>query len=505
MTSGNRRIARNTLMLYIRMLLSMAVSLYTSRVVLGTLGVTDYGIYGVVGGVVGMFSFLNASMSGATSRFLTFEMGRGDTGRLKETFSSALIVHAGIALVVLLLAETVGLWLLMHKLVIPPDRLTAAHWVYQLSILSMAVSVTQVPYNASIIAHEKMDVYAYVEIANVTLKLLIVYLLTVGPFDKLIFYAGLVLAVSVVIALTYRIYCVRHFSECRFHFVWRPAILRPLLSFSGWDLYGNMSVMAREQGVNILLNMFFGPVLNAASGIATQVQGAVSSFVANIVMAARPQIIKSYAAGDISRMLTLIHQMIRLNFLLLLLLTVPILTELDFILKVWLRTVPQYAVIFCQFTLLFNFFSNMSFILVTGLHAAEKIKRPSLINGTLYLLVLPATYLSFRMDGASWFPYLFNVVAVFLGMLSNAWSLRLHVPQFSFRTFLVGDLLPCLGVMAFTLGALHLLSASLPQGWLRLVLVTAVSTLLLLFIGWTFFLPAGIRSQILQRLKNRFS
>lgn len=218
-SSSNKRIAKNTLMLYIRMFISMLVGLYTSRVVLATLGVEDYGIYGVVGGVVGMMGFLNASMSGATSRFLTFELGKGDKERLAKTFSSALIVHIGIAIVVLILAETVGLWFLSNKLNIPAERMQAAHWVYQLSILSAMFGITQVPYNAAIIAHEKMDVYAYIEILNVTLKLLIVYLLTIGDFDKLKFYAVLTFAVSLIIMMIYRIYCLRHFKESRFHWV----------------------------------------------------------------------------------------------------------------------------------------------------------------------------------------------------------------------------------------------------------------------------------------------
>ena len=229
--SDNRRIAKNALMLYIRMFLTMIVGLYTSRVVLATLGVEDYGIYGVVGGIVAMMGFLNASMSGATSRFLTFELGRGDKQRLADTFSSALIVHIGIAVVVLLLAESVGLWFLENKLIIPAGRMNAARWVYQCSILSAMLGITQAPYNASIIAHEKMDVYAYVEILNVTLKLLIVYLLVIGHFDKLILYALLTLAVSVVVMLTYRIYCIRHFEESHFHWLWDKTILKPLLSF----------------------------------------------------------------------------------------------------------------------------------------------------------------------------------------------------------------------------------------------------------------------------------
>ena len=240
-TSNNKRIAKNTIMLYIRMFISMVVGLYTSRVVLATLGVEDYGIYGVVGGVVGMMGFLNASMSGATSRFLTFELGKGDKERLAKTFSSALIVHIAIAIIVFILAETVGLWFLCNKLNIPEGRMEAAHWVYQFSILATMLSITQVPYNATIIAHEKMDVYAYMEILNVTLKLLIVYLLTIGDFDKLKLYAVLTFAVSLIIMMIYRIYCLRHFKESRFHWVWDKTYLTPLLSFSGWSIYGDIA------------------------------------------------------------------------------------------------------------------------------------------------------------------------------------------------------------------------------------------------------------------------
>ena len=268
-SENNKRIAKNTIMLYLRMFLTMVVGLYTSRVVLQTLGVEDYGIYGVVGGIVAMMGFLNASMSGATSRFLTFELGRGDKERLSKTFSSALVVHIIIAVIVFVVAETVGLWFLCYKLVIPENRMVAAHWVYQLSILSSMITITQVPYNSSIIAHEKMDVYAYVEILNVTLKLLIVYLLVIGNFDKLILYAILMFAVSVIIMMVYRIYCLRRFEECKFRLFLDKDYLKPLLSFSGWDLYGNTDFSVRQQGANFLLNMFYGVVLNAAYNIAT--------------------------------------------------------------------------------------------------------------------------------------------------------------------------------------------------------------------------------------------
>ncbi|MDY5953612.1 MAG: polysaccharide biosynthesis protein, partial [Sodaliphilus sp.] len=283
-TSNNKRIAKNTIMLYIRMFISMVVGLYTSRVVLATLGVEDYGIYGVVGGVVGMMGFLNASMSGATSRFLTFELGKGDKERLAKTFSSALIVHIAIAIIVFILAETVGLWFLCNKLNIPEGRMEAAHWVYQFSILATMLSITQVPYNATIIAHEKMDVYAYMEILNVTLKLLIVYLLCIGNFDKLILYASLMLAVSILIMMVYRIYAIRQFPEAHFHWIWDKTYLRPILSFSGWDLYGNMACTIRQQGSVFLINIFYGVALNAACNIASTMQGILLQFSSNVVL-----------------------------------------------------------------------------------------------------------------------------------------------------------------------------------------------------------------------------
>lgn len=328
-TSNNKRIAKNTIMLYIRMFISMVVGLYTSRVVLATLGVEDYGIYGVVGGVVAMMGFLNASMSGATSRFLTFELGRGDKDRLAKTFSSALIVHIAIAIIVFILAETVGLWFLCNKLNIPEGRMEAAHWVYQFSILATMLSITQVPYNATIIAHEKMDVYAYMEILNVTLKLLIVYLLTIGNFDKLKLYAVLTFAVSLIIMMIYRIYCLRHFKESRFHWVWDKTYLTPLLSFSCWDLYGNACVTARQQGTNFLVNIFFGVTYNAASSVATTVNGVVLGLTFTLIPALQPQIVKRYAVGDIKGMQSLMNNGIKYFSLLYLALLFPFLMEAD--------------------------------------------------------------------------------------------------------------------------------------------------------------------------------
>lgn len=502
-SENTKRIARNTGALYVRMLLTMLIGLYTSRVVLNTLGVEDYGIYNVVGGVVALFGFLNASMSSATARFLTFELGTGDTVKLGKTFSMALLIHIGIALVIFLAAETVGLWFLNAKLVIPPDRMVAANWVYQCSVLAAMVSVTQVPYDASIIAHERMAVYAYVEILNASLKLLIVFLLPLVLFDKLIFYALLVLAVSILIACIYRFYCVRRFEECRFQWAYDKAILRPMLSFSGWDLYGNMSVMARTQGVNVLLNLFFGAVANAAAGIATQVQGAVGAFVTNIVMAVRPQIVKSYATGDTKYMIELIYSSARFMFLLLLLLSLPILIDTHFVLSVWLKTVPQYAVTFCQLTLLFNFFANLSTIVVAGVHATGHIKRPSFINGSLYLSVIPLTYLAFKFGAQPYVPFACNVLFVFIGSLINLYTLKLFVREVTIKRFLFQVIGPCIGVSI--LSALVPLSIKFlfEEGWLRFLMIGATSFLSTVVFSCILVLTKQERLLVLNAMQSR--
>jgi O-antigen/teichoic acid export membrane protein len=484
------------------MLISMIVSLYTSRVVLNTLGVSDFGIYGVVGAVVGLLTFLNASMSGATSRFLTFELGKGDDNKLKDVFATALIIHCGIALVIIIIAETLGLWLLMQKLVIPESRMAAAQWVYQFSILSMAISVTQVPYNASIIAHEKMDVYAYIEILNVVLKLVIVYLLVIGNFDKLILYAFLVLAVSTFIALLYRFYCIRKFKECHFAWVIRPSILKPMLTFSGWDLYGNMSDVARGQGVNMLLNVFFGTVANAACGIATQVQGVIMAFAGNISTAVRPQIIKSYASGDYNAMLKLIYVSAKYVFLMLLFISLPVLLETHFILLIWLNKVPEYTIWFTRYSILFNYYAAISYIIAAGIHATGKIKRISLINGTLYLLVLPFSYFAFRLSANINTPFVFNVLAVIIGCLLNIYTLKLYVKQASYFDFIYKVFVPTI-LIAVASGLIALYVQSFfAEGWLRFIMICIVSSLTILFMTY-FSAGREMRKKIDNKLRIR--
>lgn len=380
------------------MLLTMAVTLYTSRIALNTLGVEDFGIYNVVGGFVTMFAFLNSAMASATQRFLSFEIGRKDFVQLRNVFSMSVNIHFIIAFVVLLLAETVGLWFVNTQLTIPPDRMNAAQWVYQFSILSMMVSIVSVPYNAIIIAHERMNVFAWVSIAEVSLKLLIVFMLQWFGFDKLKLYAVLVFSVSLIIRLIYGVYCKYNFKESKFRFFWDKPLFRTLMSYAGWSLFGNMASAFSGQGVNILLNIFFGPAINAARAIAYQVQSATFQFVSNFQLAMNPQIVKRYASSELSSMNQLIFQGAKFSFYMLIILSLPILLETNIILKLWLKNVPEFTVIFTQLVIIDILLDSFSRSLITAAQATGKIRLYQSVVGTLKLLILPVSYVFLKLN-----------------------------------------------------------------------------------------------------------
>ena len=497
--TSNKRIAKNTLMLYIRMFISMLVGLYTSRVVLATLGVEDYGIYGVVGGVVGMMGFLNASMSGATSRFLTFELGKGDKERLAKTFSSALIVHIGIAIVVLILAETVGLWFLSNKLNIPAERMQAAHWVYQLSILSAMFGITQVPYNATIIAHEKMDVYAYVEILNVSLKLLIVYLLCIGNFDKLILYASLILAVSILIMMVYRIYAIRQFPEAHFHWIWDKTYLRPLLSFSGWDLYGNACVIARQQGTNFLINIFYGVVYNAASGIATTVQGTISGLAFNIILAFRPQIIKQYAKGNVEDMSKLVGNAVCFTTILFGCMSIPLILETHYIMKAWLGVIPEKSEIFCQILLIASFLGLLNNIWNTCIHATGKIKEISIFSGTFFLISLPIIYVVFQFKAPVESAYLVFILSIVFVNVSNLLIIKKKIPKLKLN-FVFLNYIKVIIVLMASYYITSLFKAQMQETFIRLLVDCFICWIIVFASSFIFILNKKQKKSIISKI-----
>ncbi|MGL4519396.1 MAG: lipopolysaccharide biosynthesis protein [Phocaeicola sp.] len=498
-SANNKRIAKNTLLLYLRMFIGMSVSLYTSRVVLNALGVDDYGIFNVVGGVVAMFSFINSSMGSATSRFLTFGIGKGDQEELRNIFSTALIVHIIIAGVIFVLGETVGLWFLENKLVISPERMNTARILYQFSILSTVIGITQVPYNALIIAHERMNIYAYMELLNVFIRLGVVWILLAFNGDRLLLYATLTLLTSTMFAIAYRAYCIRSFTESRFKLIIDKPVLSNMLSFSGWDLYGNMSVVARTQGVNMLINVFFGTAMNAAAGIAGSVQGSVMAFASNILTAIRPQIVKSYASGDYKYMSTLIYNASKYSFILLLLLSLPLMIEMPYVLRMWLKLVPDYAVDFTRWTLVFNFVANMSSVVISGIHATGKIKRPSLINGSLYMLVVPISYIFFMNSTYPVTPYIINALFVFIGCLSNVYTLSKYVVVFSFITFIKKVLLRLMPLVVISTTPALWVSSYMSEGLLRLVCVVLTTSFFIIVYSYLYILD----KETIEKLRSK--
>lgn len=395
--NNNKRIAKNTLLLYLRMIFLLSISLFTSRVVLQTLGVEDYGIYNVVGGVVAVFAFLNGAMAGATQRYLNFDLAKNDTNALSETFNTALIIHTLIAFVIILLSETVGLWFMYEKMVIPEERMTAAMWVFQCAILVMSINIISVPYNAAIIAHEKMGAFAYISLLEAALKLIIVYMLYISPVDKLILYAVLLLVVSVVIRFVYSSYSHRHFEETRFHFTWNTEKLKEMGSFASWNLIGNLALMGVTQGLNMLLNVFFGPVVNAARGIAVQVQGAIQQFANNFQTAINPQITKSYASNQLKYMHSLVCRGSKFSFFMVLFMSMPFLIMTDQVLTIWLKTPPAYTSTFLRIILLNAMIDCLSNPLNNAVNASGKIRMFQLTNGVLMLSIVPLAYVALRM------------------------------------------------------------------------------------------------------------
>lgn len=415
--SNNKRIAKNTLLLYFRMLVTMCVSLYTSRIVLSALGVEDYGIFNVVGGVVAMFSLLSGSLSSATSRFLTFELGKGDSEKLSKVFSSSVTIQIVLSVIVIAFAETIGLWFLNHKMVIPDSRMNAANWVFQLSVFSFVINLISIPYNAAIIAHERMSAFAYISIFEAVSKLIVAYCLVISPIDRLVLFAIMTSIIAIIIRMIYGIYCRKHFKECSFQFVYDKPLLKTMFSFAGWNFIGSSSALLRDQGNNILINIFFGPTVNAARGIANQVNTAIYSFVTNFLTALNPQITKSYAAGDRQYMMTLILQGSRLSFYILLLLSLPVIINTRYILQLWLGQVPEHTVNFIQLVLVFGMLESISSPLITAVQATGNIRKYQIVVGGIQMLNLPVSFVLLR-NGAN--PESVFIVAIIISQLCLA-------------------------------------------------------------------------------------
>ena len=449
-TDNNKRIAKNTLLLYFRMLLMMFVTLFTSRVVLDKLGVTDYGIYNVVGGVVAMLGFLNSSMSNAVQRYLSFEIGKNNEAGVNRIFNVSLFAHAGIAVFVFVVMEIVGVWYLNTHMNIPAERMDAANWVLQCSIFTTLFTIVQVPYNAIIISKEQMGIYAYISILEVVLKLLVVYVLAIGNFDKLKLYSVLIMVVTIGIVMIYRFYCTRKYKEAKFKFIKDWNLLKQIVGFASWNMLGELAWVFTGQGVNIILNSFFGPVVNAARGLAEQVNGAVNRFVANFQTAVNPQLIKNYASDQLGEMKTLLFRSTRFSYYLLLALSLPIILKMDFILHLWLKEVPDYTTGFCQLVLVSSLVSTFSNLLAQVARAYGKIRNYQIIVSIFLFLNFPLSYIVLKFGGSP-----LSTMFVNIGINAMLLFVRLRLTnrmiQMTYGSFIRNVLFPVIIVTAVAL------------------------------------------------------
>lgn len=499
--SNNKRIAKNTMLLYFRMIFIMVISLFTSRINLQSLGVENFGIYNVVGGVVAMFSVFSGSLSVSISRFITYELGKGNQEKLKKVFSTAVSIQIFLAICIVILAEIIGIWFLNTKMNIPAERLNAANWVMHFSILAFAVNLISVPYNAAIIAHEKMSAFAYVSVFEVIAKLGITYYLFISPFDKLKTYAVLLFALSIVLRIIYGIYCKRNFQECSYKFIFDKGLIKQMTGFAGWSLFGLVAYSGYNYGLNILLNLFFGPVVNAARGIAFQVQNAVQGFSNNFQMALNPQIIKSYAQNDLKRMHQLIFASSKYAFFLLFFLSLPIIIEAPKILSVWLTEVPEHTVNFVRLILALITFDSLGSSISIAQQATGKIKKYQIWVGGIMLMIVPVAYVSLKMGARPESVYIVYflacIVAHIVRMIIIKPMIKLSLQEYFhkviFRLIIVAVCASILPIIAYKLLPVTLLSL-----FVVCLLCPITVTVSIYFLG----LEQSERKMVNEKLKN---
>lgn len=481
----------------------MLVSLFSSRVILQQLGVSDYGIYNVVGGFVTMFSFLSNSLTTGITRFITFEIGTGNLEKLKKIFSASVTIQILLSFFILFIIEAFGLWFLNNKMNIPDDRMFAANWVLQLSAITFCLNLISVPYTAVIIAHEHMSAYAYVTIAEAVLKLGICYLIIISPFDKLIFYAILMCLIAAVIRLAYGFYCAKHFEECNVRLKIEKEQFKELFSFSGWNLIGAGSAVLRDYGVNILLNLFYGTIVNAARGIAMQVSSAVQSFSSNFILAVNPQITKSYAANNIDYTFKLVFWGARVTFYLLFLIALPFLYEAEYILSIWLGQVPEYSVIFVKLIIVYVLSECVSYTMVTLMLATGNIKWYQIIVGGCQMLNFPVCYVILKLGAQpEWTMVVAIIVAIGCLILRLIMLKRMvNFPVRSFITSVLGNIaLTCIPALLLPLCVICFMKEGLVRFLITGTTCVVSIVLCVLYIGCN----KEERNKLIEFVINRF-
>lgn len=481
--SSNRLLARNAVIMYLRMLVTVVISLYSARVVINTLGLSDYGVYSVVSGFLLLFSFLNGSMAGSSTRFLSYAIGSNNITTLVKTFRACLVLHIFIALLIAFFAIIFGVWFLDNKLVIPSDRLVASHYVLYFSILSIQFQILQSPFNALVISHERFGFIAFTEILNALLKLLILYVLLLGNFDKLILYAALLSCVSIIICVVYCSYCLYNFDESRKNAEFDCKVIFSIINYTLWQFYGNMSLVAITHGVNMLLNMYFGPIMNAAFDIASKVSFVLLGVIYNINSVVNPQIIKSYSSSQHQRTLSLMQNSSKIAFLLTMFVCTPLIIECPFILKIWIGNVPEHTDTILRLFLLFNLIVSMSQAMGSVANATGDVKIAGFLSGTLYLSILPITYLSFMHGAPFWLPFLLNSIAVMFAPLYTGYVISSHIEIFSWKNNVFIDQIRQYFFMFIVILLVYIFSSNFEYSIKRFVFTVMLSSTIIPILG----------------------
>lgn len=500
---NNKRLAKNVLVLYFRLALSMIVSLYASRVVLNVLGAADYGTYNVVGGIVVMLAFVNTTLSDSAQRFLSFDLGRRDERMLHTTFNIAFTIHLILALIIVLLAETIGLWFLTHKMVFAPERMTAVKWVYHLSVATTFLSITQVPYTASLCAYEKMDIFAYTSIVEELMKLAMVFLLQWLPYDKLIIYGCLLFLINSSRMLFFRFYCRKKFACARVQWLWDKGRAKEMLHFSGWSTTAEFALIARTEGVNVVLNLFFGTLVNAARGIGVAVFSAVTGFINTFIWAMTPQLVKYYAERNFEAMQQLIVKGSKFSFFLLFLLSFPIIIETDFVLQLWLKTPPPLASTFCRLILIAALIETLSSLVGYGVQASGRVKRYQLTMSVLFISIPIVSYAVYRWGGVA------PTFCVYAEMVGYALALLLRpllaqrVFPFDVRGYFSQSVMKCLLIVAVALLLPLYVRYAVPAGWIRFVVNTLLCESVSIAMMYAFGMTLSERQKVLSVIKKK--
>lgn len=503
-TQDNKRIAKNTAFLYIRMLIVLALSLYTTRVVLNILGVVDYGIYNVVCGFVSMFAFLNNSLANGTQRFYNFKIGEGKRDEMPLVFTSSMMIQVALVVFLLVVLESFGIWYINQKMIIPLERMTAAFWVFQCSVVSLVFVILQVPYSAAILAFEKMDYYAVVSIIDAVLKLIIVLLLPIIDADHLIIYGILSLLISIVNFALYSSYCKIKFKHETSLVLKKKdkTLLREMTSFSGWNVFGTFAYMIKDQGLNVLLNSFFGPIVNAARGIAMQINGALQGFSTNIVAAIRPQLVQSYSSGNISRVQNMMYSMSRLTFLMLFILSLPIMIELPYILRLWLSSnIPEYTVVFTDLVIINMIITSMNTPLSQVVHATGKMKRYQIGTSITICTILPISWLFLKIGYSPVSTFIVSIVLTIINQGVCLFLLKKIFP-YSIRTYIKQVVMPCLILVVLSPILPFLIHQELADGFLRLCLVVIISIITTAILAYFLVLTRGEKDMVMDYVRK---